>query len=133
MNDTSFWEAQAVSDILGAALPELNLPGAVFQVETLNNQVDFEKDQLNVAVPHLLIAYVGADHEHGFIGADPFTLAFCAVVPGGSQYERRSIAANALKAVANWMRTGTPYQPNRSFVEKVHPLAIATLTATRVG
>jgi hypothetical protein len=132
MTDPSAWEDQAVSDLIGAAIPQLS----GFQIEALNNQVDFEKDQLVTAVPHLLVAWTGADHEHGFFGGDPFTLAFVAVVPGGSQRERRSLAINALSAIASWMRdpaVGSPYQPNKSAVERLHPLAVATLTASRVG
>ena len=130
--DPSAWEAQAVADVIAAQLPQL----ATFQIESLNNQVDFEHDQLNMAAPHLLIEWIGADHEHGFLGADPITLAFVAVVPGGNQDERRCLAVNALVALANWMRMGNSilsYQPNRSAVERVHPMAVASLTATVVG
>lgn len=123
------WEDQAVSDIIGANLPAL----AGFEIEVLSNQVDFEKDQINHGAPYLLIAWVEADHERGYIGADPFFLAFTVVVPGGSERERRGTAINAVKAIADWMRTGTPYQPKRSVVERIHPSAIVSLTAIRVG
>jgi hypothetical protein len=130
MNDPSAWEAQAVSDLLAAALPELS----GFQVEALTNQVDWEKDQLTTAVAHVLVAWVEANHEGGYQGADAFTLAFVAIVPGGNQYERRMRAINAAQAIANWMRSSvSAYQPLRSVVEKVNPFAVATLTATRVG
>ena len=107
MRDPSYWETQAVADILAAALPELNLPGAAFQVEVLGNQVDFEKDQMNRAAPHLLVSWVMADHDHGYPGADPVTLAFVAVVPNASQVGRRNLAINACLAIANWMREGS--------------------------
>lgn len=134
-NDPSVWEAQAVADLIAAAIPEL----ANFNIEVLEGQVDFEKDQLNLAASYLLVACVGSDPEHGHPGADPLTLAFVAVVPGGNQYERRSIAFNAVHAISNWMRGPSApmapacYQPLRSAVERVHPSAVATLTASIVG
>ena len=132
-NSPSDWEDQAVLDLQGSGIPELD----GFQIEALSNQVDFEKDQLTLSTSHLLIAWVSSVHESGYIGADPVTLAFVAIVPGGSQRERRASAINAVTGIANWMRGQSPrallYQPDRSIVERIHPLAVATLTATCVG
>lgn len=129
MTDPSIWEDQAVSALQAAGLPEL----ADFQIEALNNQVDFSKDELVIAAPYILVAWVAAAHDQGYIGADPLTLAFVAVVPGVNMRERRSRAVNAVVAIANWMRTGTTYQPDRSAIERVHPAAVASLTSTIVG
>ena len=130
----SFWEDLAVTDLQEASIDALS----GFQIESLSNQVDWEKDQLNRAVPHIIIAATRVAHLNGgFPTQDPVTLTFVAVVPGGLQYERRQRAMDALTGIADWMRMNElamcSYQPSETMLERMHPLAVATLTVLRVG
>ena len=129
----SQWEDATVDAITSEALAELNLPNCAFQVEALGNQIDFERDVLNRATPHVLVAYVGADTSQGYLNGDKITMAFVAVVPGANQRERRALAINALAAISNWMKVNTTYLPTRISVDRVHPFCVATLFAEFVG
>lgn len=126
-----------MEDLVVYELQEALLPSLLgFEIEVLGNQVDWEKDQLNRATPIILVSAVDIDHEKGFYLADPIVLSFVAIVPGGNQRERRSRAFNACQSVANWMRNAAnsnPWQPGRTTMERIHPAAIASLTATRVS
>jgi len=133
----SFFEDQAVTD-LTAAVAAGNLPAlAGFQVEVLNDQVDWAKDQLTRAAKHLLVATHAVAHKKGFPNSDPLVLTLTAVVPGGLQRERRDLAMGACCAIADWMRTDQNalcfYQPADTVLMKIHPEAIASLTVNRVG
>ena len=129
----SYFENLVVSDLKAAALPAL----AGWEIEILGDQVDWEKDQLNSTVSHLLVSANRVKHINGFPARDPLTLSLVAVVPGGLQKERRMLAMDTLCAVADWMRTDeiahSQYQPDESVLQRIHPLAIASLTVNRVG
>jgi hypothetical protein len=120
-------ELALVDQVKAARLPSL----ADFAIEPLGAQVDLEDDQLNFAVPTLLVAQVGADLSYP--GGDAIQVAFVAVVPGTDQTTRRQVALDALMALRYWLADETAYHPTNLRTERLHPVAVAGLFAHVIG
>lgn len=121
-------EQATVNALIAAQLPELE----GFAIESLGGQVDLENDELNLAVPTLLVAVVGANHS--VPGADVLDLACVAIVPGACQQTRRQQALNALMAIRLWMdAANTLFSPKTTRTERLHPVVVAALFATYIG
>jgi len=137
MKPVSHYEDLMVTHLEEARTSGLLQALAGFQIEVLGDQVDLEQDQLNSMVAHILVASNRIQHGKGFAGRDPLSLLVVALVPGGLQRERRQQAVDALCAIADWMRTDElakcTYLPADTVFQRAHPLAIATLTVSRVG
>ena len=126
------WENELRDAIKEAALPGLEN----FAIETFSSQVNLETDQLNRAVPHLLIGFVSGDHSNGYVRGDVLNFAAVAIVPGALADVRRQTAIRALWMVRAWMddpAEPTVYQPIRTSVNQYNPVCVATLELKRVG